>query len=151
MQIFDNAKHSYQAALRLSNFNRELKHENKSKTNYVSKKKQNRTRQVIFLNPQYCQSVKTNIRKKVFLHLIDKLFKNENMKKIFNRNNCKVSYCCMDNVKSLISRHNKNVLSRACNKNNQEISTCNCRDKNSCSLNCKCLQENVVYKATISS
>ena len=73
------------------------------------------------------------------------------MQKIFNRNNCKVSYSCMDNVKSLISRHNKKTLSRACNENNQEIYTCNCRDKKSCPLNGKCLQENVVYKATITS
>ena len=57
----------------------------------------------------------------------------------------------MDNVKSLISRHNKKILSRACSKNNQEINTCNCRDKNSCPLNGKCLQENVVYKAAITS
>ena len=57
----------------------------------------------------------------------------------------------MDNVKSLISRHNKKILSKACNKNNQDISTCNCRDKNFCPLNDKRLQENVVYKATITS
>ena len=73
----------------------------------------------------------------------------ENMKKIINRNNCKVSYCCKDNVKLLISHHNKKILSKACNKNNQEISTCNCRNKNSCPPNGKCLQENAVYKATI--
>ena len=57
----------------------------------------------------------------------------------------------MEHVKSLISRHNKNVLNRAYNKNNKEISTCNCRDKDSCPLNGKCLQENVVYKATITT
>ena len=112
-QIFDNAKHSYQAALRQSYFNHDLQYEIKSKTNYVSKKKQNRTRKIITFNPPYCQSVKTNIGKE-FLHLSDKHFKNKNIKKIFNRNNCKVSYCCMDNVKSLISCHNKNILSRAC-------------------------------------
>ena len=70
------------------------------------------------------------------------------MKKIFNRNNRK---CCMENVKSLISRHSKNVLSKANNKKDQENSTCNCHDKDSCLLNGKCLQENVVYKATITT
>ena len=30
-------------------------------------------------------------------------------------------------------------------------STCNCRDQDSCQLNGKCLQENVVYKATITT
>ena len=73
------------------------------------------------------------------------------MKNIFNRKNCKVSYCCMVNVKSLISRHNKNVQFRANNKKDREINTCNCRDKDFCLLNNKCLQENVVYKATITT
>ena len=114
LQIINNVKHSYQAALKQTNFNHELKYENKSKTNYVGKKKRNRTKKVIFFNPPYCQSFKTNIGKE-FLHLIDKHLKSENMKKIFNRNNRK---CCMENVKSLISRHSKNVLSRACNKKN---------------------------------
>ena len=111
---------------------------------------QNQPRKTMFFNPRYWQSVKTNIKKK-FLDLIDKHFKKENMKKVFNRNNCKVSYCCMESVISLISRHNKNVLSRANNKKEQEISTCNCRDKDFCPLNGKCLQENVVYKATITT
>ena len=57
----------------------------------------------------------------------------------------------MENIKSLISHHNKKVLSRANNKNDQEISTCKCRNKDSCLLNGKCLQENVVYKATITT
>ena len=39
-QIFDNAKHNYQAALGQSNFNHKLKYENKNKTNYVCKKKE---------------------------------------------------------------------------------------------------------------
>ena len=35
----------------------------------------------MLFNPPYCQSVKTNIGKE-FLHLIDKHFKNDYMKKI---------------------------------------------------------------------
>ena len=73
---------SYQAALRQSNFKHELEYENK--TNPVDKKKRIRTRKIIFFNPSYCQSVKTNIWKK-FLDLIDKYFKNENMKNILTK------------------------------------------------------------------
>ena len=58
---------------------------------------------------------------------------------IFNRNNCKVSYCCMENVKLLIRCNNKNVVKRT-KKNDEENSTCNFRDKDSCPLNDKCLQ-----------
>ena len=58
----------------------------------------------------------------------------------------------MENVKSLISRHNKNVIkSRASYKKDQKIGTCNCRKKGSCPLNGKCLQKNFVYKATITN
>ena len=41
-QTFDNAKHSYQVALRQSNFKHKLKYENK--TNPVDKKKRKQTR-----------------------------------------------------------------------------------------------------------
>ena len=60
-QTFDNAKHSYQVALRQSNFKHKLKYENK--TNPVDKKKRKQTRKIMFFNPPYCQSVKTNIGK----------------------------------------------------------------------------------------
>ena len=73
------------------------------------------------------------------------------MKKIYNRNKCKLLYSCMENVKSLISRHNKKVQSRTNNKKYQDSNVCNCRSKDSCPLNSKCLQKNVVYKATITT
>ena len=57
----------------------------------------------------------------------------------------------MENVKSLITCHNKKILSKLNHKNDQEDKTCNCRGKDSCPLSGKCLQENVVYKATITS
>ena len=57
----------------------------------------------------------------------------------------------MQNIKAIINRHNKKILYKANNKNNHDDSTCNCRNKDSCPLNGKCLQENVVYKATITT
>ena len=88
--IFDDAKPCYQNALNKSNFKPKLKYTNETKIN--DKKKRKRTRNVIFFNPPFCKSVKR------FLGLIDKHFKNESMKKFFNRNNCKVSYCFIENV-----------------------------------------------------
>ena len=64
--------------------------------------------------PPYCQSVKTSIRKKLF-DLIDNYFKN----------NCQVSYCCMQNVKSSARRKNKKVLKRTNKKKDQDNSLCN--------------------------
>ena len=38
---------------------------------------------------------------RIFLHLLDKHFvRNHKYHKIFNRNNVKISYCCIDNIKT---------------------------------------------------
>ena len=94
-KIFDDAKPCYQNALSKSNFKHKLKYTNETKLNEKTKRK--RTRNVMFFNPPFCQSVKTNTDKRL-LELIDKHFKNDSMKKFFNRNNCKVSYCFIENV-----------------------------------------------------
>ena len=83
--------------------------------------------------------------------MMDKHFPVGNpLRKIFNRNNVKVSYSCMPNMETIIKSHNKQLL-----KKHQETSettnprTCNCRTKTSCPLGGKCLTEALVYKATI--
>ena len=45
---------------------------------------------------------------RIFLHLLDKHFgRNHKYHKIFNRNNVKISYSCIDNIKNVISSHKK--------------------------------------------
>ena len=47
-----------------------------------------------------------------FLNIIDRCFPNEHpLHKIFNKHTLKLSYSCMPNMKSIISSHNKAVLS----------------------------------------
>ena len=54
--------------------------------------------------------VKTNVGK-TFLKLLQRHFpKRHRMYKIFNRNTVKISYCCMRNMESVISSHNKQIL-----------------------------------------
>ena len=122
--------------------------------NTQTKKKRNRLRKIIYFNPPFCQSVKTNLGK-IFFQLIDKHFKgNEILNKIINKNNCKISYSCMNNIKVIIQKHNKKTLNNNFNKDKNKTDntpTCNCRSKNSCPLNNKCLIKNVIYKATITS
>ena len=60
-----------------------------------------------------------------------------------------MSYCSIENVQSLINRHNKEVLVRENNKNDQSKSICNCSSKDSCPLDRSSLQENAVYKALL--
>ena len=58
----------------------------------------------------------------------------------------------MYNVRSVISRHNKRVLSKA---NSTQKSTkgkqCNCRNANECSLNQVCLTKDLVYQAEVTT
>ena len=51
-------------------------------------------------------------------------------------------------MKSIISSHNKHVLS---NSAMQQPDTCNCRKKPDCPLEGKCLQTNVIYQATVTT
>ena len=75
--------------------------------------RKNRPRNIIWFNPPYSQNVKTKVGK-CFLTLIDKHFPKSNpLHKILNRNTLKLSYSCMNNVKAIISNHNKAVISRS--------------------------------------
>ena len=64
-------------------------------TNTKTNKKKTLKRKIIWFNPPYCLSVKTN--------------------KIFNKNTIKVSYSFMGNISSIISSHNKNILNPVSN------------------------------------
>ena len=79
------------------------------------------------------------------LTLIDKHFSPQHKyRKLFNWNNLKVSYCCIDNMESIIKKHNAKII-------NQKVDTlrsmCNCRIKDKCPLNGHCLKKDIVYKA----
>jgi hypothetical protein len=92
-------------------------------------------------------SAATNIGK-VFLRTIKKVFtKKHRLYKIFNRNNIKLSYSCMPNLKQTISNHNRKLLT----KSNPTATSrkCNCRDKTQCPLRGNCLASNLVYQAVV--
>ena len=50
---------------------------------------------------------------------------------MFNRNNVKISYKCMDNIKNIISNHNKEITNVYKKLNGK---TCNCGNKSNCPL-----------------
>ena len=60
-KIFNNSISTYQSALNDSNFKHKLKYSENN--NPPAKKKTNRPRKIIYFNPPFCQSVKTNIEK----------------------------------------------------------------------------------------
>ena len=57
---------------------------------------------------------------------------------------------CMPNISSIISSHNKSVLTKEAERNPvTNTQDWNCRKKETCLLSGKCLTEGVVYKATV--
>ena len=152
--IFDAAKSTYEQALRNSGFSEELKYKSKDgeeKTRNEEKRK--RRRKIIWFNPPFSLSVKTNIGKlffkigKLFFKMLKKHFPKANtLSKIFNKNTIKISYSCTRNMKSIISSHNKQILT----PKNKQVG-CNCRVKNSCPLDNKCLTSQLIYQADVTN
>ena len=131
--IFDQNAYTYQNALYKSNFKHKLTYKEDFNK---QKKKRNRTIKIIYFNPPFCESVKTNIGK-MFFELINKHFnQNNSLNKLINKSNCKLAYSCMSNIKMLIQGHNKKTLNNAEKTENtdKEEPLCNCRNKNLCPL-----------------
>ena len=102
----------------------------------------NRKRKVIWYNPPWNANVKTNLGRK-FINIINRCFPNEHpVHKIFNKHTLKLSYSCMPDIKSIISSHNKAVLSNFYQSQTQtNDKECNCRKKDQCPLDGKCLSQ----------
>jgi len=55
-------------------------------------------------------------------------------------------------VNNIINRHNARILQHHLdNEGRQNEPSCNCRVKNDCPLNGKCLSSNIIYQATVSA
>ena len=74
------------------------------------------------------------------------LYRNHKYHKIFNRNNVKISYSCMNNLTNIIGSHNKKVTNFDNETNGKR---CNCRNKSKCRLDNKCLTNKTVYKPEV--
>lgn len=65
---------------------------------------------MLWFNLPYNCKVKTNIGR-IFLKLVDKYFESSpKLRKIFNRNNIKVSYGYVKKIEKLISHHNNKLV-----------------------------------------
>ena len=142
--VFNQAIPQYQEALQKCGYDYKLKF-NPPIPN--QQKKNHRKRKITWFNPPYSKHVKTNIGKK-FLELIDKHFPaGHPLAKIVNRNCVKISYKCMPNMKTVISRHNWKVKKQ---EEDQILSVCKCSGRlRPCPLDGKCQVKNVVYKAKV--
>ena len=92
-EVFNEASAPYQEALRKSGY--AFKLEFKPPPQQPPSQKRKRQRNVIWFNPPYNKSVKTNIGR-AFISLIERSFPaGHKLRKIFNRNIIKLSYSCM--------------------------------------------------------
>ena len=105
-KIFNESTPIYQEAVKKPGCNYRLKYQNNtSKTT----SKQQRKIKIIWFNPPYSMNVATNLGR-YFLNLVNKHFpRHHKFSKTFNRNNTKISYSCMSNMKSRMNIHNKTV------------------------------------------
>ena len=151
-QAFSDASPLYANALKESGYSEGLQYLAHRKTE-VKDSKRKRQRKVIWFNPPYSRNIKTNVGYN-FLRLVDERFpKGSTLHKIFNRNNLKVSYSCMQNVATIISQHNNKVRrnQQQDRSDRGETRKCNCRIKDQCPLEGECLTDNVVDKAVVTS
>ena len=145
--IFDATKSTYEEALSKSGFNEELKYNCKDvKGKTRNKEQRKRRRKIIWFNPPFSLSAKINIGKMFFKMLKKNFPKSNPFSKIFSKNTIKINYSCTRNMKSIISVHNKQILT----PKNKQVG-CNCRIKNSCPLNNKCLTSQLIYQANVTN
>ena len=108
--------------------------------------KNSRKRNIIWFNPPYSKSVKTNTGR-IFIKLISEHFlPNHKFVKIFNKNPIKLSYSCMPNIRSKINDDNKKIL---WSKSTEPQKLCNCFIRENCSMNGLCLSSSYLYQGTI--
>ena len=145
-ESFDSTKHAYQEALDKSGYRYDLSY----KVTPSQTRRRTRQRNIIWYNPPYSRNVETNVGK-CFLSLIDQHFPKSNpLHKIFNRNTIKLSYSCMNNVKSIISSHNKSVIRKSTNSD-KDKKNCNCQKPEKCPMDGNCNIESIIYQAEVTS
>lgn len=144
--MFNRAAPKYQQALEKSGYAYQLKY---SQQPAITSNAHKRRRNIIWYNPPYSKNVLTNIGK-IFMQIIASEFPPASkLHKIFNSNNCKISYSCMNNIKQSLMSHNKTIQSTTTEK--ETTKECNCRQQHTCPLDGKCLTPSVIYQATVTS
>ena len=142
---FLDAKDDYQSTLNNAGYADILKYEPPNNP----QRKRNRTRKIVWFNPPYSKNVATNIGKE-FLNIIRVHFPTQHpFHRLFNRNTVKLSYSCIMSMNSIIKAHNTKALKKNDTNQTEQVKSCDCRDKQTCPVDNKCLTSNVVYKATV--
>ena len=140
--LFKESKTHYQDNLRQSGWcNNKLTYK-PTDTNQQIYSKQKRW--ITWPNPPFSKNV---FRKIFFKHIRPTFIKSHISNIIFNRSKIKISYSYMQNTKSITNNHSIKFL-----KNTTKVEkSCNCRNRNNCPQDGKCLTSNMIYEAQITS
>ena len=109
-----------------------------------SRRKKTEEARISLVHPLQSVIVETNVGRK-FLNIPS----SHPFYKFFYGNSVKVPYSCMSNIEQLIKSRNKQLLQHSELSHDSKPRECNCRVKDACPLNGKCLTESLVYKATL--
>ena len=147
-EMFEAAKWPFQDALRRAGYNQNLK--------YIANKgrrtsKRTRRRRIIWFNPPFCLSVKSNLGRQ-FLQLLDRSFPPGHiLHKILNRHTVQLSYRTMPNLGKIVASHNAKVTSPPTIDLTEE--NCNCRGKDAICImeGSRCKDPGVVYQAEVTA
>ena len=111
LEEFNKAAPIYDSALRSSGIASRLEYSHPATSSKHARR--NRSGNILRFNPPYSMNVRSNVGKH-FLGLLDKHFPESHvLESVVNRNNCKVSYSCMDNMQTVVKQHNVRVLRSA--------------------------------------
>ena len=104
-----------------------------------------RTRNIIWFNTPLNKAVLYKCCKNFFQLINKHIPKCHRLQKIFNRNTVKVIYRYMQNIYRILKRHNSKIISTPCN----QLTLCNCRVKEECSMNIKCKTMEAFYDCCV--
>ena len=147
-EMFEAAKGPFQDALKRAGYNKELVYDS---TKVRRTRKRTRNRRILWFNPPFCLSVKSNLGRQ-FLQLVDKSFPPGNpLRKILNRHTMQLSYRNMPNLGKIVASHNAKISSPSII--NLEEENCNCRGKNAVCImeGGRCKDCGVVYQAEVTA
>ena len=110
-----------------------------------TQQREQRKQKIIWFNPPHSLNVKTDVGK-LFLKLLDGHFLRTHkiFHKIFNRSTIKISYCCMKNMGSVMSFHNKQIF-----QPHNENYGYKCRKRKPSVRQQICLTPNIICEAQI--
>ena len=143
-KIFDEEIAQYKNALTESGYTSQIQYKEPVEDSIS----QNRARKVMYFNPPFCKSVKTKVGR-VFRNLVEKHFANSKLTSVCNKNNLKISYCKMSNMKQHIDKHNNKIIKQADPNANKNEKDCICRKPVDCPMDGKCAVKSVVYQAKV--